>query len=113
MKVREVIPHSDSICIVIALKLFLDLQRDSVFPRGLTDSQSYVPNGELPTDAVITNTSNQSLLLLPKTAKSMEGWYQCIAKNEAGEQSSNSTLHVLGLLFLCYEFCLQFRSRVK
>ncbi|XP_068691047.1 inactive tyrosine-protein kinase 7-like [Montipora foliosa] len=54
-------------------------------------------NGELPTDAVITNTSNQSLLLLPKTAKSMEGWYQCIAKNEAGEESSNSTLHVLEL----------------
>ncbi|XP_068691090.1 scavenger receptor cysteine-rich domain-containing group B protein-like [Montipora foliosa] len=53
-------------------------------------------NGELPTDAVITNTSNPSLLLLPKTAKSMEGWYQCIAKNEAGEESSNSTLHVLG-----------------
>ena len=69
-------------------------------------------NGELPTDAVITNTSNQSLLLLPKTAKSMEGWYQCIAKNVAGEESSNSNLHVLGLLFLCYEFCLQFRSRV-
>ncbi|XP_068691181.1 scavenger receptor cysteine-rich type 1 protein M130-like [Montipora foliosa] len=54
-------------------------------------------NGELPTGAVITNTSNQSLLLLPKTAKSMEGWYQCIAKNEAGEGSSNSTLHVLDL----------------
>ncbi|XP_068691081.1 hemicentin-1-like [Montipora foliosa] len=54
-------------------------------------------NGELPTGAVITNTSNQSLLLLPKTAKSMEGWYQCIAKNEAGEESSNSTLHVLEL----------------
>ncbi|XP_068691056.1 vascular endothelial growth factor receptor 1-like [Montipora foliosa] len=52
-------------------------------------------NGELPTGAVITNTSNPSLLLLPKTAKSMEGWYQCIAKNEAGEESSNSTLHVL------------------
>ena len=62
--------------------------------------------------AVITNTSNPSLLLLPKTAKSMEGWYQCIAKNEAGEESSNSILHVLGLLLLCYEFCLQFRSRV-
>ena len=69
-------------------------------------------NGELPTDAVITNTSNQSLLLLPKTAKNMEGWYQCIAKNKAGEGSSNSTLHVLGLLFLCYGFCLQCRSRV-
>ncbi|XP_068691329.1 vascular endothelial growth factor receptor 1-like isoform X2 [Montipora foliosa] len=54
-------------------------------------------NGELPTGAVITNTSNPSLLLLPKTAKSMEGWYQCIAKNEAGEESSNSTLHVLEL----------------
>ena len=70
-------------------------------------------NGELPTDAVIRNTSNQSLIQLAKTAKSMEGWYQCIAKNEAGEESSNSTLHVLGLLFFfCYEICLQFRSRV-
>ena len=43
MKVREVIPDFDSISIVIALKLFLDLQQDQVFPRGLTDSQSYVP----------------------------------------------------------------------
>ena len=69
-------------------------------------------NRELPRDAVITNTSNQSLLQLPETAKNMEGWYKCIAKNEAGEEYSNSTLHVLGLLFLCYDFCLQFRSRV-
>ena len=57
-------------------------------------------NGELPTEAVIKKTSNQSLLHLPKTAKSMEGWYQCIAENEAGEGYSNSALHVLGLLFL-------------
>ena len=64
-------------------------------------------NGELPTDAVIRNTSNHSLLLLPKTAKSMEGWYQCIAKNEAGEESSNSTLHVLGL-FCFVLFCFVF-----
>ncbi|XP_068757595.1 neural cell adhesion molecule 1-like [Montipora capricornis] len=52
-------------------------------------------NRELPWDAVITNTSNQSLLQLPKTAKNMEGWYKCIAKNEAGEEYSNSSLHVL------------------
>ena len=57
-------------------------------------------NGELPTEAVIKKTSNQSLLHIPKTAKSMEGWYQCKAENEAGEEYSNSTLHVLGLLFL-------------
>ena len=43
MKVREGIPHIGPIPIVISLKLFLDLLRDSVFPRGLTDSQSYVP----------------------------------------------------------------------
>ena len=43
MKVREVIPHIGPIPIVIPLKLFLDLLRDPVFPRGLTDSQSYVP----------------------------------------------------------------------
>ena len=29
--------------IVIPFKLFLDFLRDPVFPRGLTDSQSYVP----------------------------------------------------------------------
>ena len=43
MKVREVIPHIGPIPIVIPLKLFLDLLRDPVFPRGLNDSQSYVP----------------------------------------------------------------------
>ena len=43
MKVREVIPHTGPIPIVIPLKLFLDLLRDPVFPRGLTDSQSHVP----------------------------------------------------------------------
>ena len=42
MKVREVIPHTGPIPIVIPLKLFLDLLRDPVFPRGLTDSQSHV-----------------------------------------------------------------------
>ncbi|XP_068713480.1 peroxidasin homolog [Montipora foliosa] len=50
---------------------------------------------ELPTNAVIKKTSNQSLLQLPKTAKSMEGWYQCIAKNDAGEDYYSSTLYVL------------------
>ena len=43
MKVREVIPYIGPIPIVIPLKLSLDLLRDPVFPRGLTDSQSYVP----------------------------------------------------------------------
>ena len=42
MKVREVIPHTGPIPIVIPLNLFLDLLRDPVFPRGLTDSQSHV-----------------------------------------------------------------------
>ena len=42
MKVREVIPHTGPIPIVIPLKLFLDLLRDPVFPRGLIDSQSHV-----------------------------------------------------------------------
>ena len=36
VKVREVIPHIGPIPIVIPLKLFLDLLRDPVFPRGLT-----------------------------------------------------------------------------
>ena len=43
MKVREVIPHIGPIPIVIRLRLFLDLLRDPIFPRGLTDSQSQVP----------------------------------------------------------------------
>ena len=43
MKVREVIPHTGPIPIVIPFKLFLDLLRDPVFPRGLTDSQSNLP----------------------------------------------------------------------
>ena len=34
MKVREVIPYIDPVPIVIPLKLFLDLLRDPVFPRG-------------------------------------------------------------------------------
>ena len=42
--VREVIPHTGPIPIIIPLKLFLDLPRDPVFPRGLSDSQSYVMN---------------------------------------------------------------------
>ena len=41
-EVREVIPRVGPIPNVISLKLFLDILRDSVFPRGLTDSQSYV-----------------------------------------------------------------------
>ena len=42
--VREVIPHIGPIPIIIPLKLFLDLPRDPVFPRGLSDSQSYAMN---------------------------------------------------------------------
>ena len=42
-EVREVIPHIGPLPIVIPLKLFLDFLRDTVLPRGLTDSQSYVP----------------------------------------------------------------------
>ena len=44
MKVREIIPHIGPILIVIPLKLFLDLLRDPVCPRGLTDCQSFVPS---------------------------------------------------------------------
>ena len=43
MKVRELILHIGPIPIAIPRKLFLDLLRDPVFPRGLTDSQSYIP----------------------------------------------------------------------
>ena len=41
-EVREVILHIGSLPIVIPLKLFLDFLRDPVFPRGLSNSQSYV-----------------------------------------------------------------------
>ena len=42
--VREVIPHIGPIPIIIPLKLFLDLPRDPVFPRRLSDSQSRAMN---------------------------------------------------------------------
>ena len=42
-EVREIIPHIGSLPIVIPLKIFLDFLRVPVFPRGLIDSQSYVP----------------------------------------------------------------------
>ena len=42
-EVRQVISRIGPIPNVIPLKLFLDILRDPVFPRGLTDSQSYVP----------------------------------------------------------------------
>ena len=54
-------------------------------------------NGELPQDAAISYFSDQSILKLFKTSKSMEGWYTCEANNKAGDASSNSNLHVLGL----------------
>ena len=53
--------------------------------------------GELPPDAEIRSLSDQSILQLSKTSKSMEGWYTCKAENKAGDARSNSTLHVLGL----------------
>ena len=37
-------PHIGPIPIIIPLKLFLDLPRDTVFPRRLSDSQSYAMN---------------------------------------------------------------------
>ncbi|XP_044167200.1 tyrosine kinase receptor Cad96Ca-like isoform X3 [Acropora millepora] len=52
-------------------------------------------NGELPSDAAISNSSCQSILHLSKTSKGMEGWYTCKAKNKAGEACSNSSLRVL------------------
>ena len=54
-------------------------------------------NGEFPPDAAVRNFSDQSILHLSKTSKSMEGWYTCKAKNKAGDACSNSALHVLGL----------------
>ena len=55
-------------------------------------------NGKLPpADAIIRNSSDQSILQLSNTSKNMEGWYTCMAENKAGNSSSNSTLHVLGL----------------
>ena len=54
-------------------------------------------DGELPPDAAISNFSDQSILHLSKTSKSMQGWYTCRAKNKAGDARSNSSLHVLGL----------------
>ena len=42
--VREVFPHIGPVPIIIPLNLFLDLLRDPVFPRRLSDSQSYAMN---------------------------------------------------------------------
>ena len=54
-------------------------------------------NGELPPHASISNLPGQSILLLSKASKRMEGWYTCRAKNKAGDAFANSSLHVLGL----------------
>ena len=54
-------------------------------------------NGKPPPIAEIRNFSEQSILQLSKTSKSMEGQYTCKAKNKAGDARSNSTLHVLGV----------------
>ena len=43
-EVRELIPHTGPIPILIPLKLFLDLLRDPVSPKRLRNSQSYVMN---------------------------------------------------------------------
>ena len=53
--------------------------------------------GELPSDAAISNLPGQSILILSRTSKHMEGWYTCKAKNKAGDAFSSSSLHVLGL----------------
>ena len=52
-------------------------------------------NGELPSDAAISSFSDESILRLLKTSKTMQGWFTCKAKNKAGEACSNSSLHVL------------------
>ncbi|XP_067023839.1 peroxidasin homolog [Acropora muricata] len=52
-------------------------------------------NGELPPDAAIRNFSDQSILRLFSTSKSMERWYTCKAKNKAGLAVANSFLYVL------------------
>ena len=44
IKLREWIPHIGPILIVIPLKIYLDLLWDLLFPRGLSDIQSYVRN---------------------------------------------------------------------
>ena len=59
---------------------------------------SWTFNGkELPPDAAIRDSCDQSILQLSKISKSMEGWYTCKAKNIAGDARLNYTLHVLGL----------------
>ena len=43
-KSRELIPHIGPTPIIIPLKIFLNLLLDPLFPRELSDSQSYVLN---------------------------------------------------------------------
>ncbi|XP_067023906.1 inactive tyrosine-protein kinase 7-like [Acropora muricata] len=73
-------------------------------PTNITCTTKIIPrpgiswtfgNGELPPDSAIRNFCNQSILVLSKTSKRLEGWYTCKASNEAGDAFSNSTLHVL------------------
>ena len=59
-------------------------------------------NGELLPGAAISNSSDQSILQLLETSKSMEGWYTCKAKNKAGDACSNSSLHLLGVFSFHY-----------
>ena len=64
-------------------------------------------NGELPPHAKSTNLLGQSILLLPRTSKWMEGWYTCRAKYTSGHAFSNSTLYVLGLFWCHHEVIIR------
>ncbi|XP_067041460.1 tolloid-like protein 1 [Acropora muricata] len=51
-------------------------------------------NGELPPHAKSTNLPGQSILLLSRTSKRVEGWYTCRGNYTFGDAFSNSTLYV-------------------
>ena len=80
MKVREVIPNICPIPNVIPLKLFLDLLRDPVFPRGLTDSQSYVP--------IFANDANHCVGICSAVIIGKNGTYDWLSVNPRGDTGS-------------------------
>ena len=112
MKVGEVIPHTGPIPIVIPLKLFLDFLRDPVFPRGLTDSQSYAP--------IFANDATHCVGIRPAVNIDKNGdiWLASWGKRRAGENGMSnfifspppnllfgSAARRLGIFCLAFQYC--------
>ena len=84
MKVGEVIPNTGPIPVVLPLKLFLDFLRDHVFPRGLTDSQSYAP--------IFANDATHCVGILSAVniGKNGDVWLASWGRGRAGENGMSN-----------------------